>query len=418
MIRAHNIVLDATAKQEEYFRRACGTARFAYNWALREWERQYKTGEKPSARKLKAQWNAARKAEFLWSYEITKCAGAQGVLNLGVAYKNFFDDLAKVKRGEIRIKDVRRPTSKKKGKGDSFALWNDQFAIEDKRIRIPNLGWVRLVEPLRFDGKILGAVVKRECHRWVVSVQVKLTDVKVEHPCTGSIVGVDVGVSTLMALSKPLPDDSVKIANPKARTAHMKRQKRLQRRISRQELVRQKTNGKRSNRQAKRQACLRKLHYKVACIRKDALHKATTLVSSNFQTVVLENLNVAGMSKNHNLAGALLDASFGEIRRQFEYKSPAAGGHVFLANRYFPSSKTCSYPGCGYVLPELGQNIRRWTCPKCGIAHDRDLNASHNLEDLVGQALPKPVPDIPESTHGEIAALVRRLPDETAVHEP
>jgi len=406
MIRAHSIALDPTAKQEEYFRRACGTARFAYNWALNEWERRYKTGEKPSAQKLKAQWNAMRKAEFPWSFETTKCAGGQAILNLGTAYKNFFDDLAKVKRGEIRIKDVRRPTSKKKGKGDSFALWNDQFAIEDKRIRIPKLGWVRMIEPLRFEGKILGAVVKMEGPRWAVSVQVELSDVKDVHLYPDSVVGVDLGVSDLMSLSKPLPDGRVKIANPKARRAQLKRQKKLQRRISRQELIRRKTNAKRSNRQEKRQAALRKLHYRVACIRKDAIHKATSLVTSHFETVVLEDLNVAGMSKNHALAGAVLDASFGEIRRQFEYKSPADGGRVVLADRYYPSSKTCSRPGCGYVLPELGCNVRKWTCPKCSAVHDRDLNASNNLEYLVvGPAWPEPLPARPEATHGEIAAL-------------
>ena len=399
MILGHTIALDPTAKQEEYFRKACGVARFAYNWGLVEWKRLYDAGDKPSANKIKKQWNAIRRAKYSWSLDVTKCASGQSILNLGKAFYNFFSDLKKPKKE----RHFGYPTFKKRGAHDSFALWNDQFAIAGERIRIPNLGWVRLREPPRFDGKIMGAVVSRAGNRWVVSIQVEIADEFAAHAAPGSVVGIDLGISTLLTLSRPLADGRIKIDNPKPRRAYMKRQKKLQRRISRQELLRRKAHAKRSNRQSKRQAQLRQLHYRVACIRKDAIHKATSAVADQFETIVIEDLNVSGMSKNHALAGAVLDAAFAEIRRQFEYKTILRSGRVAVADRWFPSSKTCSC--CGHIVDKLPLSVRSWTCQNCGSVHDRDENASINLELLVGQAMPEPAMGSPSPTHGEIAAL-------------
>lgn len=399
MIRGHTITLDPTVKQERHFRRACGVARFAYNWALAEWKRQYAAGEKPSALKLKTQWNAVRRKEFPWSLEVTKCASGQSIMDLGQAFSNFFRDLKKTTGRKARY-----PKFKRKGVNDSFALWNDQFSVDGKRIRIPLLGWVRMTEALRFDGKILGAVVSRQGARWAVSIQVEMTDSEAAHPAAGTTVGVDLGVSCLLALSQPLPDGTVKIPNPKAYRRNLRRIKRVQRRVGRQERLRRKAQARKSNRQARRETALRKLHHRVACIRKDAAHKTTTRVVNAFETVVLEDLNVSGMLKNHRSAGGVADAAFAEIRRQFEYKAAACGGRIVLADRFFPSSKTCS--ACGYRLETLPLGTRTWTCPECGCVHDRDLNAALNLEHLVvGPAWPEPSQDSPAATRGEIKAL-------------
>ena len=399
MILAHSIALDPTTEQAIYFARACGVARYAYNWALAEWKTQYAAGEKPSANKIKIKWNAHRKAELPWTYEVTKCASAQAIMNLGVAFSNFFRDLKKP-NGQ---KKARFPRFKKKGVRDSFTLWNDQFAVEGSKIRVPNLGWVRLVEPFRFGGKIMGATVSKVTGRWFVSITVEVDTVETHHANPGSVVGIDLGISALMALSQPLPDGSLKVDNLKPRKAYLRRQKKLQRRISRQELARRKTKSKRSNRQGKRQARLSKVHYRVACIRKDNAHKATTQIANSFEIVVLENLNVAGMSKNHALAGAVLDASFSELRRQLEYKTAMKGGRVVLADRWFPSSKTCS--DCGHIVSVLPLHIREWTCPECGCMHDRDVNAAKNLEQLVRPARSEPLLNFSATTHREIAAL-------------
>src|ERR1700741_4011321 len=260
------------------------------------------------------------------------------------------------------------------------------------------------VEFLRIAGKIMGAVVKRECDRWFVSVQVEVPEPELPHTAPGSVVGIDLGISTHLSLSQPLPDGRTKIENPKPRRAYARRQRKLQRRISRQELVRRRANAKRSKRQGRRQAQVRKLHYRIGCIRKDAIHKATTVVASAFETIVIEDLNVSGMSKNHALAGSVLDAAFGEIRRQLAYKTKIAGGRVVIADRFFPSSKTCS--DCGHVVDALPLHVREWMCPVCGCVHDRDTNAAINLE-LVGRATPEPA-QMP--TCGDMEALAVEQP--------
>jgi putative transposase len=144
---------------------------------------------------------------------------------------------------------------------------------------------------------------------------------------------------------------------------------------------------------------MRKLNWRATSIRNDVIHKATSLISKNFATIVLEDLNVSGMAKNHSLAGAVLDAAFYEIRRQFEYKAAMRGGRIIIANRYFPSSKTCS--ACAHVLDTLPLRKREWSCPECGTVHDRDANAALNLQ-LVGAASPEP---LATATRGEMKAL-------------
>jgi putative transposase len=409
MMLAHKIALDPTVEQAIHFARAAGTARFAYNWALVEWRRQYKAGEKPSAAKLKAQWNNVRRLEFPWSLDVTKCASGQAIMNLGTAYSNFFRDLKKPKSQ----RKAGRPKFKKKGQGDSFALWNDQFEVREVfkpfgrnrgEIRIPNLGWVRMREPLRVDGRILGAVVLRDAGGWSVAIQCESTANDRQHPLPGTRVGVDLGISCLMALSHPLPDGRTKIENPKPLRKRMKRIKRISRRISRQEEVRKKRAAKTSRRMKRQSSVLAKVHWRVANIRRDAIHKATTAISKSFETVVLEDLNVVGMVKNRHLAGAIHDAAFGETRRQFEYKATMRGGCVKVAHRFFASSKTCS--ACGCVVDKLPLSVREWACAGCGTIHDRDENAAINLENLlVGPAWPEPSSDNPMTTLGEIAAL-------------
>jgi putative transposase len=147
---------------------------------------------------------------------------------------------------------------------------------------------------------------------------------------------------------------------------------------------------------------LRRLHYRIASIRKDAMHKATTAIAKAFRTVVIEDLHVAGMAKNKRLAGAVLDASFGEARRQLEYKMAMRGGRVVVVDRFFPSSKRCHC--CGNVLDALPLQVREWTCPHCGTVHDRDMNAAINLE-LIGATCSESAGNDATPTRGETEAL-------------
>lgn len=363
MIIAHKIALDPNNAQATYFARAAGTARFAYNWALAEWKRQYEAWKldnslpKPSQAALRRQLNAIKREQFPWMLEVTKNAPQMAIIQLGQAFQNFFAGRA------------RYPRFRKKGVHDRFTLSNDQFGIDGCRIRIPNLGWVRMRETLRFAGKIMSATVSRAADRWFVSITVDTQDdshlPKAENQ---GVVGVDLGVTALATLStgeSPIP-------GPKAHKALLPRLRRLSRSLSR------KQKGSSSRNKAK--AKLARLHARIANIRQDALHKLTTSLTRRFHTIGIEDLNVRGMVKNRHLARSIADMGFFEFRRQLEYKAAMRGGVVVVADRFFASSKTCS--ACGHKLETLPLSVREWTCPACGAFHDRDVNAAVNLKDL------------------------------------
>ena len=358
MILAHKIQLVPNDKQSTYLAKACGVARFAYNWALDRWKKQYEAGEKVSEGKLRKELNAIKREEYPWMLEVTKCAPQLAIKDLGKAFQNFF-----AKRAEF-------PKFKKKGQKDSFALSNDQFSINGKTIRIPNLGYVKMAEGLRFDGKIMGAVVSRKADRWFVAIQVEMPVPKPVHNSESQAVGVDLGVKELAVLS-----DGTKVAGAKPHKALLSRLRRLNKSLSRKQGAKQ--GEKKSKNFRKAQMKLSRLHARTANIRNDETHKLTSMLAEKYGIIGIEDLNVSGMSKNHRLARAVLDMSFYEFRRQIEYKSKLKGGRVIIADRFYPSSKTCS--DCGNKYDELTLSMREWTCPNCNAHHDRDLNAAINL---------------------------------------
>ena len=363
MNRTHKIALDPTVCQEAYFRRCCGVARFTFNWALAEWKKQYAAGVKPSGAALKKQFNSIRHADFPWTSEVLRDATARPFVNVQRAYQNFFE-----KRGKY-------PKFKKKGVHDSFYVANDKFAVDGKRIQIPRIGWVKMHESLRFDGKILSAVVSRTAHKWFVAIAVDIPRTLMMRE-NQAVVGVDLGIKSLATLST-----GEKFEAPKPLRASLVRLQRLSRQLS------QKQKG--SNRRWKAKQKLARLYYRISCIRNDALHKLTTGLVERFGVVVIEDLNVRGMVQNRHLSRAIADVGFGEFRRQLEYKMAESGGMLVVADRWYPSSKTCS--DCGFKLDILSLGTREWDCPVCGVAHDRDINAAINLEKL-GQAMPEVTP--------------------------
>jgi putative transposase len=359
MLIAHRIALDPNNQQATYLKKAYGVARFAYNWALAEWKRQYEawkadnTLPKPTEAALRRQLNAIKREQFPWMLEVTKCAPQMAIIQLGQAFKNFF------------AKRARYPQFRKKGVHDRFTLTNDQFDIDGSRIRIPHLGWVRMREPLRFRGKLLSATISRVADRWFVSIAVETQDTShLPQAKSQGAVGVDLGVSALATLST-----GEKIAGPKAHTALLARLKRLSRSLSR------KQKGSANRKKAKEK--LARLHARISHIRQDALHKLTTNLTRRFHTICIEDLNVRGMMKNRHLARSVADMSFFEFRRQLEYKAAMRGGQVVVADRFFPSSKRCS--ACGHSLDDLPLSAREWACTACGAQHDRDVNAAKNL---------------------------------------
>ncbi|MDD2729834.1 RNA-guided endonuclease TnpB family protein [Malikia sp.] len=362
MLIAHKIALDPNNAQATYLARAAGVARFAYNWALAEWKRQYEahkldpTLSKPSQAALRRQLNAVKREQFPWMLEVTKNAPQMAIIQLGQAFQNFFAGRA------------RYPQFRKKGRHDRFSLSNDQFSLDDSRIRIPNLGWVRMRETLRFAGKLLSATVSRVADRWYVSLAVDTQDDSPLPPAENQgAVGVDLGVKALATLST-----GETIPGPKPHKALLYRLQRLSRSLSRK----QKGSANRN----KARARLAKLHARIAAIRSDALHQLTTDLTRRFHTIGIEDLNVRGMVRNRRLARSIADMGFFEFRRQLDYKAAMRGGQVVVADRWYPSSKTCS--GCGHRLDELPLSVRNWTCPACGAVHDRDVNAAVNLKNM------------------------------------
>ena len=362
MIISHKIRLDPNNKQATYLAKAAGTARFAYNWALAEWQTQYAAWKddnsqpKPNQMGLRRQLNAIKRDQFPWMLEVTKNAPQMAIIQLGTAFNNFFAGRAQY------------PQFKKKGKSrDSFTLTNDQFSLDDCRIRIPNLGLVRMRETLRFSGKILSATISRTADQWFASITVDTTSNHLPPAENQGAVGVDLGVSALATLST-----GEKVIGAKPHKALLSRLKRLSRSLSR------KVKG--SANRHKAQQKLAKLHTRIANIRQDSLHQLTTDLTRRFHTIGIEDLNVSGMVKNRYLSRAISDMGFFEFRRQLEYKAGMRGAVVVVADRFFASSKTCSAPGCGHKVDKLPLSIREWTCPVCGAVHDRDINAANNLE--------------------------------------
>ena len=347
MNRAHLIELDPTVKQCQFLAKACGVARYTWNWALAACEKHFvETGKIAIFADLKKQWN---KEKPEWVYESPKDANQQPFSNLQKAYANFF------------AKRARKPTFKKKNKSrDSFYVANDKFKLTATNVKLPLVGEVRLKEKPRFEGRILSATVSRRADRWFISVSFDLPDTIIAAPDRS--LGVDLGIKDLAVTS-----DGVRIPNPKHFKKAARRLRLSQRKVSRRQ------KGSANREKARRK--VEKLHYKISCCRKDTLHKATTLIARSAQTVVIEDLNVKGMVKNHNLAKAISDCGFFEFRRQLEYKVK----DLIVADRFFPSSKLCHK--CGVKKTELTLSQRSWTCT-CGATHDRDLNAALNLKSL------------------------------------
>ncbi len=292
--------------------------------------------------------------------EVTKNAPQMAIIQLGQAFQNFWAGRA------------RYPTFRKKGVHDRFTLTNDQFHIDGSRIRIPNLGWVRMRESLRFKAKILSATVSHVADKWFVSIAVDTQDDShLPQAENQGAVGVDFGVKALATLST-----GETIPGPKPHKALLERLRRLSRSLSR------KTKGSANRKKAR--AKLAKLHARIAAMRSDCLHKLTTDLARRFHTLGIEELNVRGMVKNRHLSRSIADMGFFEFRRQLEYKAAMRGGVVNVADRFYASSKTCA--ACGYKLDKLPLSVRAWTCPSCGATHDRDVNAAINLKNMAASS--------------------------------
>lgn len=340
-----------------------GVSRFAYNWGLERKIEVHRMNQlpvpqikNPTSIDLHKELNKLKRIKYSWMYEVSKCVPQEALRDLDKAFKSFFECQ----------KNYPKFKSKKHGL-ISFRFSTGSIVVSDGTIQLPRLGVIRLKEKnyLPKDKHILSATVSESIGKWFVSLQVE-EDIVVSKN-NGQMVGVDLGVSSLATVSNGIVFD-----NPKTFRLQERKLKRLQRSISR------KKKGSKN-----RIKCVRKLqriHALISNIRKDTINKATSWLAKTKSVIVIEDLNVSGMLKNHNLAGAISDAGMGEARRQLEYKTKWYGSKLIVANQFYPSSKMCSV--CGTVKEELSLSERVFKCEVCHSEIDRDLNASINLEKL------------------------------------
>jgi putative transposase len=293
-------------------------------------------------------------------FDVTKCAAQEAIIDLGTAFRAFFE-----KRG-------RYPRFKRKNDRPSFCAANEAgtFRCDGKRIKLPVIGWIKMREAVRFAGPLKRVTVSRDGERWFASIMVETDDVKpVIQP--EPVVGVDLGVTTLATLST-----GEAIEGPKSHTAALKRLRRANKALARKRRF--------SANWRKQKSRLARIHARVANVRRDATHKLTTRLVKTFRVSGIEDLNVKGMASNRCLSRAVMDGGFFEFRRQMNYKTRLYGSRLVIANRWYPSSKTCSC--CGVVKETLALSQRTFHCDECGFEAPRDVNAALNLARLAASS--------------------------------
>lgn len=361
VIKAHKILLNTTPEIETQFISWCGSARWAYNFGLEKKIAEYEeTGKSPRAYALMQKIVSLKRTnEYIWLREIPKSIPRMALLHLDKAYSCFFR--------RVKGKDKQMGFPKFKNRKQSrmaFHLEVDAIAVKGNRIRIPKLGWLKMYQAIRFNGRLVGTVsISQTAGRWYASFSV---ETEVTDPIENQekiVVGLDVGLKHLAVLS-----NGRKFGNPKSSY----RLERLLARAQRQTTCKQK--GGRRWQKAKLR--VQRIHKRINDLRANATHHISSHIANNYSGVAIESLSVKEMSKNHCLAKSILDANFAEMHRQLTYKMIWKGGEIRQVGKFFPSSRLCSV--CGRINNKLTLADREWIC-ECGTHHDRDINAAINL---------------------------------------
>ena len=351
-----------------------GAARFAYNAGLAHVKESLENNEPPewSHYSLRRWWNA-NKDELavnqatgeVWWDQNSKEAYSGTLRDLARGFSNW----SQSRKGQRKGRRVGFPRFKSKNTTMRFAYstgFTAPTAGDPYGVKLPRIGRVHCMENAheRVAGaRLIRISVSLRAGCWYASLTVEREPITTQSP-KGGVVGVDLGVKHLAALS-----DGTVITNPRALGTRLKALRKAQQALSR------KVKG--SARREKARERVARLHARVADVRADAIHNATAMISNAYSTVCIEDLNVAGMVKNHSLARSVSDAALGEFRRQLEYKAARTGAVLRVVDRWFPSSKACS--NCGVVKAKLPLSERVFNCDSCGLSMDRDLNAAINI---------------------------------------
>lgn len=374
MIKAYKYRLHPNKVQTEFFEKSFGCVRFVYNWALNQRIEAYqKEGTHiswvESCRRLT---ELKKQEETKWLCEVSIQSLQSAIRNMDSAFTRFFRE----KKGFPKFK------SKKHSKQSFQFVDQIRIDFETHRVKLPKIGEVKFGKNREFVGKIGTCTVsKTPTGKYYISILVDDGNpMPNKAPITiNTSVGIDVGIKDFAVLS-----NGQVYSNPKFYEKDEKRLKVLQRRLSRKQ--------KGSNRRERARLAVAKQHEKIKNHRVNFIHQITSRIVRESQTVIIEDLNVEGMLKNHNLAKHIASASWSEFFRQLQYKCDWYGKNLIRIGRFEPSSKTCL---CGYINKDLTLKDREWNCPQCGRYNDRDLLAAINIkrfglqkQNLIGEISP------------------------------
>ena len=353
--KSHKITLRVTPKEDAWFRSQCGYARFACNAALADFKAGLDSDIFYSGIDLNNRFNQRKKA-YHWTKAQDQRAALYAIRNLTEGIKRWKDKIS------------RFPKFKRRGHRCSYTTDEQAVKVDGKRIKLPKIGWVKMFQELRFEGKLIRVTISKTAHRWFVSITVDTGTPNVSRDTRGlPVIGVDVGINSLATL-----DTGKHYENPRPLKCYEKKLAREQRKLSRKAFL--------SNNWYKQKERVAKLHYKIACIRDDAHHQATTEIVNMASAIGIETLKVTHLLKNRKLAKALSDSALGGFLSKLKSKAEVLGIPVIEAPHFFASSKTCS--SCGYVKDEISLSKRVFHCEFCYTSIDRDQNAAINLKKL------------------------------------
>ena len=365
MLKAYSYKLIPNQEQMETLSKYFGCVRFIYNWGLnKKIETHKESGKSIGYVPLAKELTLLKKQEgFEWLKECSNESLQQSLRNLETAFSKFFKKNAKYPKFK----------SKKCSRDSVKFIQSVHFDFINWTVKLPKIGKVDLCKNRTFNQATCKqgttTVSRDNCGTyWCVVTVDDLQEIPSKAEISkDSSVGIDLGIKDYAILS-----DGRKFSNPKHLENTKNRLAHLQKVLARKE--------KGSKNYEKMRIKVAKCHRKIANKRNDYLHNLSSYLVNNYKTICLEDLNVKGMQKNHNLARAIQDASWGEFTRQLQYKSDWNGNNIIYIGRFEPSSKTCSV--CGYKKDDLKLSDRSWVCPQCGTKHDRDVNAAINIKEM------------------------------------
>ena len=372
MILGRKVRLCPTNEQEQKLWQSVGTARFIYNWTLARQDHNYtlkgtsKNGGKfISDNDLRKELTILKKTEeYKWLNEVSNNVAKQAVKDACNAYKRFFKGQSEKPKFKSRRKS--KP---------SFYNDNIKLKVKNNIVLIEKVGWVNTSEQLPIDVKYNNPRISYDGKYWYISVGIEVENPVVE--LTGESVGIDVGIKDLAVCSNAM---TFKNINKTKLVKNLeKRLRRLQRKISKKyEMNKEGRKFVKTSNIIKLEKQIRLIHRRLSNIRNNHLHQATTkIVKTKPSKVVMETLNIKGMMKNRHLSKAIAQQGLYEFKRQLDYKCQLYGIEFVEADKWYPSSKTCSE--CGHIKSRLSLSERTYICEDCAAVIDRDYNASINL---------------------------------------